>query len=151
MVGLDYYDPLYRTLPYWHKSVGLLAAFVLIARILWINTHSKPLPATTSAPGSIHTLARMGHFALYVLMIAMIISGYLISTAKGKGIDVMGWFEIPALLSEHAERGEWAGKVHKYAGLVFILLVGTHIAGALMHHFYWKDSTLKRMLPFGKH
>ena len=145
MVELTYYDKLYHTLPYWHKSIGVMMGFALALRLGWLYSHPRPteLPNT---PAWQHTLARLGHIGLYLLIMALLISGYLISTAKGKGIEVFNWFEIPALLPENSDRGELAGKIHEYSATVLMLLVLVHASAALLHHFYWKDSTLKRML-----
>jgi cytochrome b561 len=76
----------------------------------------------------------------------MVISGYLISTAKGQGIDVFGWFELPALLPDNEGRGDLAGDIHEVIGTLFMLMVLLHAGAALVHHFMFKDRTLKRML-----
>jgi cytochrome b561 len=145
MVDLTYYDPLYHTLPYWHKSIGLLLGFALIFRLVWNAVNPKP-QVIEGAPAFTHTLAKLGHFALYSLLIVLIVSGYLISTAKGKGIEVFNWFEIPALLASNEQRGEIAGEVHEIAAFLFIVLVSIHALAAVFHHVYWKDKTLTRML-----
>ncbi|MBK8452562.1 MAG: cytochrome b [Thiofilum sp.] len=145
MVELTYYDKLYHTLPHLHKSIGVLVGLALVLRLAWLYSHPHPTKLATT-PEWQHTLARLGHIGLYVLILALIISGYLISTAKGKGIEVFNWFEIPALLAENAERGEIAGKIHEYSATLLMLLVLVHAGAALLHHFYWKDNTLKRML-----
>lgn len=145
MVELSYYDKLYHTLPHLHKSIGVIVGLTLVLRLAWLYSHPRPTKLANT-PEWQHILARMGHLGLYLLILALIISGYLISTAKGKGIEVFNWFEIPALLAENAERGEIAGKIHEYSATLLILLVLVHAGAALLHHFYWKDNTLKRML-----
>ncbi|HPQ97598.1 MAG TPA: cytochrome b [Thiolinea sp.] len=145
MVGLSYYDRLYHTLPALHKAIGVLRGFLLLFRLLWLLVQPQPGQPPGGTP-LLNRLATLGHVALYALMFIMIISGYLISTAKGKGIDIFGLFELPALLASDAGRGELAGKIHAWAGTAFILLVGLHALAALAHHFFWKDNTLTRML-----
>lgn len=145
MVELTYYDPLYHTLPYWHKSIGIALGFALLFRLVWNFSNPKPA-AIQGAPAFIHTLAKLGHLALYGLLLVLMISGYLISTAKGKGIEVFGLFELPALLASNEQRGEIAGEVHEIAASLFMLLVTVHALAALFHHVYWKDNTLTRML-----
>lgn len=145
MVELTYYDPLYHTLPYWHKSIGIALGFALLFRLVWNFSNPKPA-AIQGAPAFTHTLAKLGHLALYGLLLVLIISGYLISTAKGKGIEVFGLFELPALLASNEQRGEIAGEVHEIAATLFMLLVAVHALAALFHHVYWKDNTLTRML-----
>ncbi|WP_298609996.1 cytochrome b [uncultured Thiothrix sp.] len=145
MVELTYYDPLYHTLPFWHKSIGIALGFALLFRLVW--NFSNPKPATIQgAPEFTHRLAKLGHLALYGLLVVLLISGYLISTAKGKGIEVFGLFELPALLASNEQRGEIAGEVHEIAATLFMLLVAVHALAAIFHHVYWKDNTLTRML-----
>lgn len=149
MVGLNYYDSLYHTLPAWHKAVGVLLGGLLLLRLAWMYSQPRPRPASSTAPTITHRLGKLGHATLYVLLFIMIISGYLISTAKGHGINIFDWFELPALLPDNKDRGELAGDIHEIAGTFFIVLVGVHVLAALIHHFYWKDSTLMRMLGKG--
>lgn len=146
MVGLNYYDPLYHTLPNLHKSIGLCVGLALLFRLIWKWTNPTPAPVGKASTSFIHTLAQLGHFALYALVIVLVTSGYLISTAKGKGIEVFGLFEVPALLTLSQPSADLVGTVHEYAALAFIILVAIHATAALMHHFYWKDQTLTRML-----
>lgn len=150
MVELEYYDTLYHKLPALHKAIGIILAGLLVIRLAWVYSQPRPQPATGAAPAMTHLAGKLGHLALYGLLLVMIISGYLISTAKGHGINVFDWFEVPALLPTNEDRGELAGEIHEVAGTLFILLVGVHALAALIHHFYWKDNTLTRMLGISK-
>lgn len=146
MVGLDYYDDLYHTLPHWHKSVGMLLAVAWLARLVWNYSHARPAPADPQASKHETLAAHLAHLALYALVGIMLISGYMISTAKGADIEVFNWFSVPALVPNNAERGEFAGEVHEIVGTIFVALVAVHALAALFHHFVRKDNTLKRML-----
>ncbi len=145
MVDLGYYDSLYHTLPPLHKSIGVVLAGLLLFRLVWVVTQPRPAPVG-NAPAYTHTLATLGHTAIYGLLLLLIVSGYLISTAKGHGISVFGWFELPAVLPSNGERGEWAGDIHEIAATLFMVLIGVHALAAFFHHFYWHDTTLTRML-----
>lgn len=145
MVGLDYYDDWYHQAPALHKAVGILLLFLLMIRFVWNTTQAHPQALKPERIWQ-NRLARMGHLGLYGLVIILGVSGYLISTAKGQGIDVFAWFTVPAFLPEDAQRGELAGDIHEVAATLFILLVLIHIAAALKHHFFDKDKTLLRML-----
>ena len=144
MVELEYYDTWYHKAPTLHKAVGVIIGMVLIFRIIWNFLQKKPVPLEDNP--RLITLAKFGHLALYLLIVLLIISGYLISTAKGQGINVFELFELPALLSDNADRGEFAGDVHELIGSIFILLTALHAIAALVHHFIFKDRTLRRML-----
>ncbi|MGV6809366.1 MAG: cytochrome b [bacterium] len=150
MVGLDYYDDWYHQAPALHKAVGVLLFFLLIIRLIWKSTQVSPQALQPSHRWQ-NRLAQIGHWSLYGLVIVLVISGYLISTAKGQGVDVFGWFTVPALLPEEAQRGELAGDIHEIVATVFILLVLIHIAAAFKHHFFDKDKTLLRMLGIANH
>lgn len=146
MVELDYYDSLYHTLPNLHKSVGILLGLLLLVRLAWLYSQPHPSPANSIAPAITHVMATWGHATLYVLIVALVITGYLIATAKGHGISVFGWFEVPALLPYSDTQADWAGDIHEFFANLFVFAVGVHALAAFIHHFYWKDQTLKRML-----
>lgn len=143
MMTLDYYDELYRVLPFYHKSFGFLFALLLIVRFCWRQFSSPPKPLGTQAwePVVAHTV----HWLLYALMLAMIVSGYLISTADGRGISVFGLFELPATLMLEGQE-DIAGFIHEYLAYTLIGLALIHAAAALKHQFVDKDVTLHRML-----
>ncbi len=145
MVGLDYYHPWYHDSLSVHKAMGVIAAGVLLLRFFW--NWVQPRPAMLN-PEHVwqNRLARLGHGLLYLLPVVLVVSGYLISTSEGQGIDVFGWFELPALLADDTERGELAGKIHALTATVFVLMVAFHVLAALIHHFFYKDDTLRRML-----
>ena len=74
-------------------------------------------------------------------------SGYFISTAKGKGIDFFNWFEVGAITSEIEEgRADLIGDAHEVLAIVLAILVVLHSLAALKHHFIDKDETLKRIV-----
>jgi len=145
MVELGYYDTWYHRAPQIHKEIGAIIGVLMLLRLLWNLFQTTPDAISNEKP-LINKLAKLAHIALYGLVFVLVISGYLISTAKGQGIDIFGWFEIPALLSDNKDRGELAGDIHEWIGLLFIVTVALHALAALVHHFVFKDHTLKRML-----
>ncbi len=147
MVDLGYYDSGYKTYPYFHKSLGLLLFFLTIARIFWVLLLSKP-PEPLPQPRMFHLLAKSVHFLLYLCLLLIPVSGYLISTADGRSIDVFNWFSVPALFAPFKSQSDIAGNIHAIAAWGLITLITLHIVGALKHHFINKDRTLKRM--FGR-
>lgn len=144
MVGLGYYDPGYNTAPALHKSIGIVLTALLFIRLAWIYSHSKPEPIETKQ--ILRLLAILAHLSLYFITLLLIISGYLISTAKGQGIDIFSIFQMPVLYTVTIEQSEFLGKAHDVLATVFIIMVALHTSAALAHHFYFKDNTLKRIL-----
>lgn len=141
---LDYYDPAYRTVPYWHKSIGALIIFALVFRVLW-RVLNKP-PAPLPQPEPMKQLAKLAHLMLYALLILTLVSGYLISTADGRSIEVFSWFNIPALPFAFDNQEDIAGEIHLFAATALISISSLHALAALKHHFIDKDTTLTRML-----
>ena len=145
MVDLTYYDALYNTLPSMHKSLGILLAIVFGLSVIWRIINQKPQPLDSINQLEI-IAARVAHFLLSTLIALIVISGYLIPTAKGAGISVFEWFTVPAIIAELPGQEDIAGKSHKYLSYAIIGLAVLHTGAALKHHFIDKDDTLKRML-----
>ena len=145
MTELDYYHAWYKRGPDLHKSIGILLFFITLLRIAWMLLNPKPLPPAHS-PAWERRAAHITHGLLYLLLLAVMLSGYLISTADGRGIGVFGLFEIPALpwAAEHQE--DIAGEIHEILAFSLIGLALLHAGAALKHHFMNRDDTLRRML-----
>ncbi len=80
-------------------------------------------------------------------MLAMPLSGWLMSSAKGFQTVWFGILPIPDLLEKNKELGAQLAEVHAALAILFILTLLAHIAAALKHHFIDKDDILTRMLP----
>lgn len=146
MTGLDYYDPLYHSLPWWHKSIGLLTLMLLLLRILWKVSNTQPKALSTHQPWETF-LAKLIQTFFYFLILLIGMSGYLISTAKGKGIAFFNLFEVPPISQALEEgRADLIGNLHQILAITLIVFAALHAAAALKHHFIDKDETLKRMI-----
>jgi cytochrome b561 len=144
MVDLTYYSQWYKTAPMWHKSVGILLLITTLFRVFWrfyspapeaIATHSKQVKLASS----------LAHIAIYTLLFSLMISGYLISTADDRPIEVFNWFNVPALGELFTDQADIAGLIHEYLAYSLIGLSLLHAVAAIKHHFIDKDDTLKRM------
>lgn len=145
MVGLDYYDPWRKAGPDLHKSIGLTLLAVMVLRVLWRFISPAP-PAPASHGAFTRVAAKLGHLALYLGLFAVMIAGYLISTADGVGIPVFGLFEVPALISDLPDQADVAGVIHLWLAWGLVIFAVLHALAALKHHFIDRDATLKRML-----
>jgi len=150
MVSLTYYDQWYRTAPSIHKSVGVLVFILMVLRLLWRLVNPQPVPEATvsrleqRASGVVHGL-------LYLLVFCTALSGYLISTADGRPVEVFGLFEVPATLSDLPRQADWAGAIHLTLAIAVMVLAAVHALAALKHHFVDRDRTLLRMLGRSAH
>ncbi|TXI71583.1 MAG: cytochrome b [Limnohabitans sp.] len=128
----------------WHKWFGVTVFLLLWLRLAWRVTHRPPaLPETLSAP--MRLAAHAGHAALYLLMLAIPLSGWLMSSAKGFQTVWFGVLPIPDLLGRDRELGDLLQQVHKLLNLLLMLTLAGHVLAALWHHFVLKDDTLRRM------
>jgi cytochrome b561 len=145
MTGLDYYHSWYKQGPWLHKSIGILLFLVVMFRLCW-RIFTPPPVALSSHKSWEIKLAHMAHLLIYVLLLTIMLSGYLISTADNRAIEVFGWFEIPASITSIPDQEDIAGWVHLILASLLIGLVSLHAAAALKHHFVDRDRTLMRML-----
>ena len=130
----------------WHKWAGVTAFLLVWFRLFWRIAHRPPaLPATMSK--LMQRVAHAGHFLLYGLMIAIPLSGWLMSSAKGFQTVWFGVLPIPDLLGKNKEMGDLLQSVHMSLNLLFVALITGHIGAALKHQFIDKDDILTRMLP----
>jgi len=144
MTDLTYYDPWYKQGPDLHKSIGITLLAVYMFRLAWRIWDRAP-DALQGHSAMEHKAAHTVHWLLYGGLFAVMISGYLISTADGRAISVFGVFDIPATLTSIAQQEDVAGVVHKWLAISLVSLAIAHALAALKHHFIDKDTTLKRM------
>ena len=125
-----------------HKSIGVTIFALILIRILWRLTH-KPPALLASYKAFERKLASGAHHLLYLLMLAVPLSGIIMALNSKYGII---WFGMPFMTGTDNKpvREFWVG-AHETIGLVLLLLVAIHILGALKHKFIDKDETLSRM------
>lgn len=143
MVNLDYYDPFYHQALNLHKSIGMLLVVLFVFRLLWVSLNPKPKILGNNY--KLILLAKAVHVFLYLLLLILFISGYLISTAAGSGIELFGWIVIPAVVGL-GEQADIAAVVHTIVAYSLMVLVALHALAAIKHQIIDKDDTLKRML-----
>jgi cytochrome b561 len=95
--------------------------------------------------------AHAGHGLLYLLMIAIPISGWLMSSAKGFQTVYFGVLPLPDLLDKNKELGDLLAEVHKALNLLLAVVIVGHVGAALKHHLIDKDDVLTRMAPRRRH
>ena len=129
----------------WHKWLGVTVFLFVVVRIYWRLHHSPPdLP--DSIAGWQKRVTHVTHGLLYLLMVAIPLSGWLMSSAKGFQTVWFGVLPIPDLLSKDKDLGNLLVIVHQTLNFSFLALLTLHISAALKHHFIDKDMILRRML-----
>ena len=128
----------------WHKWFGVTAFLLVWLRLAWRVTHRPPALPESMSP-LMRLAAHAGHAALYVLMIAIPLSGWLMSSAKGFQTVWFGVLPIPDLVGRDKALGDLLQEVHEALNVLLMLTLAGHVAAALWHHFVLKDDTLRRM------
>ncbi|MEQ8390166.1 MAG: cytochrome b [Thalassospira sp.] len=130
-----------------HKSLGVTVLSLAVLRIVW--RLCEPTPKALGNHKLERLAAKLGHLGLYGVMIAMPLSGWVMSSAANFPVSVFGLFTLPNLVAPNKELFETLRTVHWALSWAIVGLVGIHIAAALKHHFIDRDATLRRMLPHG--
>jgi cytochrome b561 len=127
-----------------HKSIGLIIAALVALRVLWRLTH-RPEPRPMGAAWEAN-LASVTHALLYVLIVALPITGYLGASYSKAGVQ---WFGIatPRWTAPDHDTAEQFFTVHGVLLWTLVPLVVLHVAGALKHLLIDKDGTFGRMWP----
>jgi cytochrome b561 len=133
----------------WHKWAGVTIFLLVLFRLVWRLTHRPPAPPA-NMPAWQRVAAEAIHWLLYVLMIAIPLSGWLMSSAKGVQTVYFGVLPLPDLLAKNKELGEALATVHQTLNYTMATVVLAHVGAALKHHFLDRDEVLARMLPFIK-
>lgn len=147
MTGLEYFHPLYNTLPHYHESVGMVLAVLIVVRFFWSAWNIKPAPGA-----GVGQWEQRASFVVKTLMLTIVIGvivfGFLLSTAEGDPLKVFNWFELPALVLRDSQE-DLSLFWHYWLAWTVIALASLHTLGALKHHLIDHDETLRRMLGLG--
>ena len=128
-----------------HKSLGVTILMLAVLRIIW--RLSEPTPAALGKHAIERLAAKIGHLGLYGVMIAMPLTGWMMSSAANFPVSVFGLFTLPNLVAPDQGLFESLRTAHFVLSWVIVALVGGHVCAALKHHFIDRDATLRRMLP----
>ena len=133
----------------WHKWAGVTLFLLALGRLGWRATHTPPAAPEGMAPWQAR-VAEAVHGLLYLLMLAIPLSGWLMSSAKGYQTVWFGVLPLPDLLEKDKELGDLLTLIHKTLNFGLLGLVLAHTGAALKHHFIDRDGVLARMVPILK-
>jgi len=132
-----------------HKSVGITILGLATLRLLWRWLNPTP-PLPSNLRPHERFLAHFTHAALYVLLFAMPLTGWIMSSARGFPVSWFNLYQLPDLVPKSQALYDAMVTTHAALAIALAATVALHIAAALKHHFVLKDDTLRRMLPFGR-
>ena len=130
----------------YHKELGITVLLLVLLRWAW--RFVNPLPLMVKAlPDWQKVAARLMHLCLYALMVALPMTGWLMSSAAGFPVPFFGLFYLPDLIDYDDHLFQFFIGVHKWLAYALIALFIGHAGAALWHHVVARDTTLKKMLP----
>src|SRR5579871_3673756 len=130
-----------------HVWFGVTILVIAAIRLLWRATHREPPPEEGIPPWQT-TTARVLHWALYGLLFAIPILGWVNASWRGMPVTLFGIVGLPKLVATRGGPWGWTGDIHSLlADYALLALVGIHVAAALYHQFVRRDGVLRRMLP----
>jgi cytochrome b561 len=129
-----------------HKSFGVAALALIVLRIL--VRLAVGAPAYAAPLGRlVHAAAGSAHLALYALMIAMPVSGYITSSAGGHDVSFFGLFTLPNLIPRDKALDEAASQAHFVFAWALGITLALHLAAVVWHARVKRDTVLTRMWP----
>lgn len=131
---------------FFHKSIGVTVFGLIALRIVWRLIVGAPAYAEPLGK-VIRVASRAGHLALYALMIAMPVSGYLGSTAGGRAVPWFGLFELPRLVAKDRSLAVAASWAHLVFAWMLAFVLATQLSAVVWHAMIKRNSVLTRMWP----
>lgn len=138
-----------------HGSIAVYFAVILLIRIFWRASEKTPRPLSGTPTWQI-AASHGTHLVLYLLMIAMVVSGYMMWSSMPGRIDPARaalWdfhlfgFKLPAVHTVPSREVSkfWEGW-HEFFSHLLQIFVMLHIAAALWHQFVTRDNVVARMI-----
>lgn len=127
-----------------HRPLGLLVLALAVVR-LWHRRRNPPppLPDSVSAPQA--AAARAAHVVFYVLLFAMPLLGWAMSSAGGTLVTLPGGWVLPSLAPQDPALYSWLRGAHGVFGYALFGLVLVHMAAALHHAWVRRDGVFEAM------
>lgn len=156
LIGIGFYMAENHVYPLYdlHKSVGVVAFLLIIARVVWRLKEGFPKPVSQYQKHEI-VLSKVVHWSLLIGTVLMPVSGMVMSGAGGHGIDVFGLQLLSAnpdpanaakVIPFNADLAKAGNIAHGTVAWILVVAIALHVAGALKHHLFDKDRTLLRMV-----
>jgi len=130
----------------YHKEIGMTVLLLALLRLAWRITQVLPL-LVAHLPEWQQVAARFVHLCFYALMIALPLTGWLMSSAAGIPVKFLELFTLPDLIGRDDLWFQRLIAIHQALAWALIALFAIHAGAALRHHFAFRDDTLRRMLP----
>jgi cytochrome b561 len=127
-----------------HITLGGTLMLAIVIAVIWRLTH--PVPQLPELPDWQRVAATLTHWALYALVLAMVLLGWPAANARGWPVPVLWAVNLPMVADKSDKWAHDAGDIHTTLVWALLGLVIIHVAAALYHHFYLRDRVMKRIL-----
>jgi cytochrome b561 len=129
-----------------HRAFGAMVLALTLARLA-VRVRHHPLPELVAAATAHRIAIGAMHVALYALLVAVPLLGWVLSSARGQEVSLFGLMALPRLVGRDADLADTLCDAHEWVAWFLIAAVGLHATAALWHHFVRRDPVLLAMLP----
>ena len=124
----------------------MLVLLLLVLRLLWRLFDRKPEEPPMAR--WMELAARLVHYLLYALLIAVPVTAILGAWWEGHALNLLGFGDLASPIAEAHPLGENVAEIHRTLGDVIVWVAGLHAVAALYHHYILRDRVLASMLPW---
>ena len=124
---------------------GCVSPSVLALRIVWRVGPGRRLPSAAS--GITEFAAELVHYALYALLVCVVVLGFCFRWSQHVPLSFFGWFVVPAPYPFGEDQEQLMDNLHYWAATAAVILASGHAGAALFHQYVLHDDLLRRMLP----
>ena len=144
--AVDHQSDLAAALLTLHRSTGLSTWIIVVARLCWRRYFAYLPPFPQSMLKFQQTIAKANEYGLYILLLAMPITGLARVVLRGQAFELFVW-QVPALLEPDPAMRSLFVEAHAIGAKALMALIGLHAGAALFHRLVLRDGVLQRMLP----
>ena len=131
-----------RNPPLLHFWLGFAVLVLVVPRL--VLRLVGPAPEAGPRHGWLAIGARAGHGLLYLLLVALPISGWYAASRLGVSVSFLG-LHLPSIAAPVQGRPGLIAELHENGGTFILILAGLHALMAIWHQFVLRDGTLRRM------
>ncbi len=128
-----------------HVSLGLVILALIVLRFAWRLTH--PVAPESSLPSWQRVSSEGIHWLLYLLVFLTTLTGWMFASMRGWSLSFFGLFPLPMLTSATSSLAKSIGPWHETFEWALVVVIGIHVAAALVHVLVYRDRIMQRMLP----
>lgn len=137
-------DALGKLLLAWHRQLGLLVLLLLAVRLIarWRQSQQGQ-----TLPPLLHCASQATQWLFYLLLLAMPLLGWAMTSAQGHPLQLFNLAPLPPLLSVDPDLADSLQEWHELGATCLLGLIALHVLAALWHHWLRRDGVLASMLP----